>query len=141
MSVYVDEQICVGCGLCVPSCPREAIKTYGMRTGRNMSLFWMQQSVFVGRRLLRAGRSVYLAALELAEIVEPLGISQIVIGYDVPVDELRGLQEVFRDLQRRMKPSVEQLSFTRIRLRRAPDLEKRFVDEQHLSPASPSRRG
>ena len=113
---------------------QEAVRLYGTRTGRNFSAFWLEQSVFIGRRLLRAGRTVYAAALEVAEILRPLGIAQIVIGFDVPMEELRQLQEVFRALQRRMKPPVELLSFTRIRLRRSPDLDKRFVDEHGLSP-------
>jgi hypothetical protein len=113
---------------------QEAVRLYGTRTGRNFSAFWLQQSVFIGRRLLRAGRAVYAAALEVAEILRPLGIAQIVVGFDVPMEELRQLQEVFRALQRRMKPPVELLTFTRIRLRRSPDLDKRFVDEHGLSP-------
>ncbi|MBW2526460.1 MAG: hypothetical protein JRI23_19930, partial [Deltaproteobacteria bacterium] len=118
----------------------EAIKTYGMKTGRNISLFWMEQSVFVGRRLLRAGRSIYTAALELAEVLKPLRVSQIVLGYDVPMEEIRQLQEVFCALQRGMKPTIEQLSFTRIRLRRAPDLARRFVDERNLPAAERAMR-
>ncbi len=30
MYVLVDEKKCVGCGLCVISCPREAIRAYGV---------------------------------------------------------------------------------------------------------------
>jgi ferredoxin len=30
MSVIVNEKICVGCGMCALTCPREAIRTFGV---------------------------------------------------------------------------------------------------------------
>ncbi len=115
----------------------EALRVYGAQTGQNFTLFWLDTAVFVGGRLLRAGRMIYGAALELREILAVLGVSQLQIGFDVPRNELFRLQEVFRVLQRNGKPSSEQLSFSRIRLQRVPDLAARVSqspddDEQRV---------
>jgi curved DNA-binding protein CbpA len=97
---------------------RRAVAQYGRRLGTNPQIFFSEKSVFVGGRLLRAGRSVYSAALELAKVFRQFDLDEIAIGYDVPVDDLQRFQAAIRAALRREGPSPAQQRYSRIRLRR-----------------------
>ncbi len=90
---------------------------YGRTTGRNITIFFSDRAVYVGRRLLRANRPVYAAASQLRDLLATMGVSQITIGHDVPIDELQSLQEAFRDAQRDKTKAQAPSNLSRIRLR------------------------
>jgi hypothetical protein len=90
---------------------------YGRTTGRNITIFFSDRAVYVGRRLLRANRPVYAAASQLRDLLATMGVSQITIGHDVPLDELQSLQEAFRDAQRDKTTASAPKNLSRIRLR------------------------
>jgi len=114
---------------------QHAVGEYGTRTGRNIKIFFTERSVFIGRRLLRAGRAVYAAALELGGLLLPFGIDEIAIGYDVPLEELKRLQSALGDAIRKMGRSPKEHKFTRIRLRRGrPPGSHRDVEDEDLAP-------
>ncbi|MCC6521106.1 MAG: DnaJ domain-containing protein [Polyangiaceae bacterium] len=78
----------------------QVVAEYGRRVGRNPSVSFTSDAVYVGRRLLRAGRTVYAAARELGEMFAVLGVREVVLGYDVGVDELRALAVALVEAQR-----------------------------------------
>ncbi len=97
---------------------RAAIHEYGHRTRINPKIFFTDKSVFVGGRLLRAGRSVYGAALELGAVLRKHGIDEMAIAHDVSVDDLRRFQAAIRDAQQGSGASPAKVDYERIRLRR-----------------------
>jgi curved DNA-binding protein CbpA len=97
---------------------RQAVATYGRVTRINPKIFFHEQSVFVGGRLLRAGRTVYSAATELGRVMRHFDIDEIALGYDVPLDDLKRFQAAVADALRRRGPSPARQRYQRIRLRR-----------------------
>ncbi|MCA9625787.1 MAG: hypothetical protein KC731_42485, partial [Myxococcales bacterium] len=113
---------------------RRAVIAYGKATGVNPKLFFTDKSVFVGGRLLRAGRSVYTVALELGRIMRRFGVDEVAIGYDVPVEDLRMFQDAVRRSLRggaTEADSPAKQPYKRIRLRRGQPPGRRNED---LSP-------
>ncbi|MBW2457646.1 MAG: hypothetical protein JRI68_24290 [Deltaproteobacteria bacterium] len=94
-----------------------AAADYGRTTGRNITIFFSDRAVYVGRRLLRANRPVYAAANQLRNLLALMGVSQITIGFDVPVDDLRSLQEAFATAMREKRAASAPADLSRIRLR------------------------
>ncbi len=94
-----------------------AAADYGRTTGRNITIFFSDRAVYVGRRLLRANRPVYGAADQLRNLLALMGGSQITIGFDVPLDDLRSLQEVFATAMREKRAATAPAGLSRIRLR------------------------
>jgi hypothetical protein len=113
---------------------QQAIYQYGRGTGANPKIYFTERSVYVGRRLLRAGRQIYEAALELAEILKRFGIDEIALGYDVQVDELKQLQVALGNAIRNAGPPPQQTRFARIRLRKGRSLKQRRASDKDLSP-------
>ena len=70
----------------------KAVAAYGRATGENIKISFANKGVFIGKHLLRASRSVYQAARELGELLKPLGIDELAIGFDVPLDDLQQFQ-------------------------------------------------
>ena len=97
---------------------RRAVIAYGKLTGVNPKLFFTDKSVFVGGRLLRAGRNVYGVALELGRILRRFSIDEVAIGYDVPVEDLRLLQSAMREALGGKGESPAKKPYKRIRMRR-----------------------
>ena len=97
---------------------RRAVVNYGRVARVNPKLFFTEKSVFVGGRLLRAGRTVYAAALELGRILKRFEIDEVAIGFDVPAEDLRLFQDAMRNALRNQGPSPAQQRYQRIRLRR-----------------------
>ncbi|AKT37757.1 DnaJ domain-containing protein [Chondromyces crocatus] len=64
------------------------IHDFGHRTGYNVSILFTRGSVFVSGQLLKANRSVYEGALELAEIFERCGYSELGVARDVRASDL-----------------------------------------------------
>ena len=56
----------------------DAIRLFGARTGSPLSLLFAKTTVFVGGQLLKGSRAVYTAALELGQMLDKLGLSEIV---------------------------------------------------------------
>lgn len=110
---------------------RHAVIAYGKATGVNPKLFFTDKSVFVGGRLLRAGRSVYAVALELGRILRRFSIDEVAIGYDVPVEDLRLFQSAMRDALRGSGESPAKQPYKRIRMRRGQPPGRKNED---LSP-------
>lgn len=95
----------------------KAVGDYSQTTGRNVSVVFSDRAVYVGRRLLRASRSVYAVADELRALLARMGATEITIDSDVTEDDLRVLLGAFRDAirGRSSEPPGES---SRIRLRR-----------------------
>jgi len=64
------------------------VQDFGHRSGYNASILFTRGSVFVSGQLLKANRSVYEGALELAEILERCGYSEINVSRDVRPNDL-----------------------------------------------------
>ncbi|EYF03055.1 J domain-containing protein [Chondromyces apiculatus] len=64
------------------------VHDFGHRTGYNVSILFTRGSVFVSGQLLKANRSTYEGALELAEILERCGYSEIGVARDVRAPDL-----------------------------------------------------
>ncbi|MCA9623284.1 MAG: hypothetical protein KC731_29895, partial [Myxococcales bacterium] len=77
-----------------------AVAAYSEASGRNLTIFFSDRAVYVGRRLLRANRNTYAAAEQLRELLGRMGVSQITIAHDVPLAELRAVQAAFGKLLR-----------------------------------------
>jgi DnaJ-domain-containing protein 1 len=110
---------------------RRAVIAYGKVARVNPKLFFTDKSVFVGGRLLRAGRMVYTSALELGNILQRFGIDEMAIGFDVPVEDLRLFQSAIRDALQKRGGSPAQQRYQRIRLRRGKAPGRR---DDELSP-------
>jgi Domain of unknown function (DUF4388) len=110
-----------------------AASDYGGATGRNLTIFFSDRAVYVGKRLLRASRSVYAAAAQMREMLGRMGVSQITIGHDVPLDELRILQQTFGKIQSTQGdvPPPSELSRVRLKVGRPPG---DYAEFDRLSP-------
>ena len=113
---------------------QSSVMEYGRRTGRNPKVFFSDKSVFVGRQLLRAGRTVYEAALELGEILRKFGIDEMSVGFDVSVDELKAFQGALGDAIRKVGPPPQTVRFSRIRLKKGKPPGRRRFDDEDLAP-------
>ncbi|MBM4375257.1 MAG: hypothetical protein FJ095_09245, partial [Deltaproteobacteria bacterium] len=112
---------------------QQAIMDFGRRTGANPRIYFADKSVYIGRRLFRAGRQVYESALEVAEILARFGIDEIAIGYDVPVEELKTFQTTLGLALRNAGPPPQSVRYARLRLRKGRPLKARRMNED-LSP-------
>ncbi len=109
-----------------------AAEAYGQLTGRNITIFFSERAVYVGRRLLRASRNVYAAANHVRKLLAAMGATQITIGYDVPLDDLRALQDAFAQAtQNRQVDAPSDLTRIRLRVGRPPG---DFAEFDGLSP-------
>ncbi len=97
---------------------RDAVVEYGQQTQLNPKIFFTEKSVFVGGRLLRAGRNVYQSALDLGTLLRRYGIDEVAIGHDVGIDDLRTFQTAVRECIQDGGESPAKASYQRIRLRR-----------------------
>lgn len=97
---------------------QRAVLGYGRRTGRNPKIFFTETSVFVCGRLLRAGRGVYEAALELGRILDRFGIDEVTVGFDVSTDELKQFQQHAAQAIRRSGLDLNAQRYSRIRLKK-----------------------
>lgn len=98
---------------------RKAVVEFGRKAGRNPKIYFTDNSVFIGSKLLRAGRAIYIAALELGETLKRFDINEVAIGYDVTNDELTKLQGHFRMALRNQGASPKRFRYKRVRLRSA----------------------
>lgn len=110
-----------------------AAAEYAAAAGRNITIFFSDRAVYVGKRLLRANRSVYAAANQMKAMLARMGVSQITIGHDVPIEELRVLQSRFAQIQKTKGdvPAPTELSRVRLRVGRAPG---DYAEFDRLSP-------
>ncbi len=114
-----------------------AAAMFGKVTGTNITIYFSERAIYVGRRLLRASRATYAAAAQLRVLIASLGGSQITIGHDVPVEELRVLQRAFAaDAGRHDARALASLTRIRLRVGRPPgeiaELEKLPPDERAI---------
>ncbi len=118
---------------------QRAVLAYGRRTGRNPKIYFADKSVFVCGRMLRAGRVIYDAALELGGILKRFGIDEMTIGFDVPVEELKLFQQATATAIRGGASPAQQ-HYTRVRLKRGLPPGRR-PDDDDLSPEEILVRG
>jgi len=112
---------------------QQAIQDFGRRTGTNPRIYFAAKSVYIGRRLFRAGRQVYESALEVAEILQRFGVDEIALGYDISIDELKQFQVALGLALRNAGPPPNTLRYARLRLRKGRPLKARRMNED-LSP-------
>ncbi|MEM6789510.1 MAG: DnaJ domain-containing protein [Myxococcota bacterium] len=114
---------------------QRAVLGYGRRTGRNPKLFFTETSVFVCGRLLRAGRGVYEAALELGKILARFGIDEVTVGFDVSTEELAVFQEHVAQAIRRTGLDLRAQRYRRIRLKKGvPPGRRPGKQDDQLTP-------
>lgn len=118
---------------------QRAVLAYGRRTGRNPKIYFADKSVFICGRMLRAGRVIYDAALELGTILKRFGVDEMTIGFDVPVEELKLFQKATADAIRGGQSPAHQ-HYTRVRLKRGLPPGRR-PDDDDLSPQEILVRG
>ena len=108
---------------------QQAVLEFGRRTGTNPRIYFADKSVYIGRRLFRAGRHVYESALEVATILKRFGIDEIAIGYDIQVDELKSFQTALGLALRNAGPPPQTIRYARLRLRKGRPLKARRMNE------------
>ena len=109
---------------------QQAVLEFGRQTGSNPRIYFADKSVYIGRRLFRAGRHVYEAALDVASVLARFGIDEIAIGYDIQVDELKSFQQALGLALRNAGPPPQTVRYSRLRLRKGRPLKARRMNEQ-----------
>jgi HD-GYP domain-containing protein (c-di-GMP phosphodiesterase class II) len=110
-----------------------ALRGFSAHASEPLSLLFMRGTIFVGGDLLKASRTEYEAALELARLVEGIGMNEIRIDPGAARSDLEALLELLRT--KRGQPASESL------LRPSPHVRLRRVaaaalgaDDEELSP-------
>src|SRR5262245_38319393 len=65
-----------------------AVHDYCLRAGSNVNLLFAQKAVFVSGQLLKGNRAVYEQAIELGDILDWCGGSELVVMRDITQDEM-----------------------------------------------------
>lgn len=104
----------------------EAVRTYGARTGRNVSILFLEDTVLVGGQLLQANRTMYDCARELGAILGRLGVSEVAISKDARAADFYALANALAEALRGPRGTrIGERPTPRVRLRAASALALR----------------
>ncbi len=107
---------------------------YCLRAGSNINILFAQKAVFVAGQLLKGSRSVYEQAIELGDILEWCGGSELVILRDVTQQEMLQFAEGISQSTRSERGSFRSTS-PRVRLRPVDDKARlRGLELESLAP-------
>ena len=111
----------------------QAIVDYCLRAGLQVNVLFAHKAIFVAGQLLKGNRGVYDQALELGEILEWLGGSELTITREVTIDELRAFAEGISAALRSQKGSFQSPT-PKIRVRAVTDAARyRGLEIERLS--------
>jgi hypothetical protein len=119
----------------------QKIAEYTLKSGLDVSILFAHKAVFVAGQLLRGSRSVYEAAVELGDMMNKIGGSDVFIERDITPKELYQITEAVGNALR--NASVDFRSPTpRFRLRAVKDAARlRGLELEQLSPEERIVRG
>ncbi len=104
----------------------EAVRTYGTRTGRNVSILFLDDTVLVGGQLLQANRATYDCARELGSLLGRLGVSEVGISKDARAADFYALANALAEALRGPRGTrIAERPTPRVRLRAASPLALR----------------
>lgn len=104
----------------------EAVRTYGTRTGRNVSILFLDDTVLVGGQLLQANRTMYDCARELGSLLGRLGVSEVGISKDARAADFYALANALAEALRGPRGTrIAERPTPRVRLRAASPLALR----------------
>jgi HD-GYP domain-containing protein (c-di-GMP phosphodiesterase class II) len=108
---------------------------YALRAGEGVTLFFARGVVFFGGEPLKAPRAVYDAAIELAEIIDRLGGSEIAFAPNVSLADLRAFVQAVVKTLRDAGTRFDEFELPRVRVRAVSDAALlRGIDAEHLEP-------
>lgn len=104
----------------------ETVRTYAARTGRNVSILFLEEAVFIGGLLLQANRSAYDCARELGTILGRVGVSEVGISREARAADFFALANTLGETLRAPRGTrAPERPTPRIRLRAASALALR----------------
>lgn len=98
----------------------ETIQEYCLRSGGGVNILFADKAIFVGGQLLKGSRAVYENAVELAEILQRLGGSEVTIARELTPDDVMQLTEALANALRGIAGSFRSPT-PRFRLRPVSD--------------------
>jgi curved DNA-binding protein CbpA len=108
---------------------------YTLRAGEGVTLFFARGVVFFGGEPLKAPRAVYDSAIELAEIIERLGGSEIAFAPNISLADLRAFVQAVVKTLRDAGTRFDDFELPRVRVRAVSDAALlRGIDAEHLEP-------
>ncbi|MFO0589673.1 MAG: DnaJ domain-containing protein [Polyangiaceae bacterium] len=114
----------------------ETVRVYAARTGRNVSILFLDEAVFVGGLLLQANRSSYDCARELGTILGRVGVGEVGISRDARAADFFALANTLGETLRAPRGTrAPERPTPRIRLRAAnPNALRREQPTDKLDP-------
>jgi HD-GYP domain-containing protein (c-di-GMP phosphodiesterase class II) len=108
----------------------DAIRVFCSQTNEPVSLLFMRGTIFVGGQLLKATRTEYDSALELAALIEGMGFHELRIDADAGPSDLEALLNVVRTKKNQRSEQRVLLPSPKVRLRRVSAATLARDDEQ-----------
>ncbi len=114
----------------------EAVRVYAARTGRNVSILFLDEAVFVGGLLLQANRASYDCARELGGILARVGVGEVGIARDARAADFFALANTLGETLRSPRGTrAPERPTPRVRLRAAnPAVLRREGPTDKLDP-------
>ena len=112
----------------------QSIHDYCLRAGSNLNILCAQKAVFVAGQLLKGSRTVYEQAIELGEILEWCGGSELVVMRDITQEEMLAFAEAISQATRNERGRFRSPS-PKIRIRQVDDNARlRGLEIESLNP-------
>ncbi|MEZ4297536.1 MAG: hypothetical protein R3B70_21425 [Polyangiaceae bacterium] len=113
----------------------EAVRNYGARAGRNISILFLDDTVLVGGLLLQANRSMYDCARELGSLLARLGVSEVGISKEARAADFYALATALSEALRGPRGTrIAERPTPRVRMRAASPLALREQATDKLDP-------
>ncbi|MBK8254036.1 MAG: hypothetical protein IPK82_15400 [Polyangiaceae bacterium] len=113
----------------------EAVRNYGARAGRNVSVLFLEDTVLIGGLLLQANRSQYDCARELGTLLGKLGVTEVGISKEARAADFYALATALAEALRGPRGTrIAERPTPRVRLRSASPLALRKDATDKLDP-------